>query len=137
MAMVAAGIANGGVVMRPYVVEKITTPGGGTISRTKPHPLGRALSPETAAALTSMMQAVVQAGTGTAAQISGVTVAGKTGTAETGVAGRNTTSFIAFAPADAPRVAVAVFLENQSGVGGRTAAPIAKTIMEALLRSRP
>ncbi len=84
-----------------------------------------------------MMQAVVQSGTGTAAQISGVPVAGKTGTAETGVAGRNTTSFIAFAPANAPRVAIAVFLENQSGVGGRTAAPIAKTVMEALLRSHP
>jgi peptidoglycan glycosyltransferase len=137
MAMVVAGIANGGIVMRPYVVEKITAPGGGTVSRTSPHELGRAISPETAAELTSMMQAVVQAGTGTAAQISGVPVAGKTGTAETGVAGRNTTSFVAFAPADKPRVAVAVFLENQSGVGGRTAAPIAKTVMEALLRSRP
>jgi peptidoglycan glycosyltransferase len=136
MAMVVSGIANGGVVMRPYVVEKITAPGGGTVSRTKPHALSRAVSPETAAVLTSMMQAVVQAGTGTAAQISGVPVAGKTGTAETGVAGRNTTSFIAFAPADAPRVAVAVFLENQSGVGGRTAAPIAKAILENLLRNR-
>ena len=135
MAMVAAGIANGGTVMRPYVVGKITAPGGETVKRTSPHALSRAVSPETAAQLTQMMQAVVQSGTGTAAQIPGVPVAGKTGTAETGVAGRNTTSFIAFAPANAPRVAVAVFLENQSGVGGRTAAPIAKTVMEALLRS--
>jgi peptidoglycan glycosyltransferase len=82
-----------------------------------------------------MMQLVVQTGTGTAAQIPGVSVAGKTGTAETGVAGLNTTSFIAFAPADAPKVAVAVILENQHGVGGHTAAPIAKAILEALLRS--
>jgi peptidoglycan glycosyltransferase len=134
MAMVAAGIANGGVVMRPYVVEKITAPGGSTVSRTHPHELSRAVKPETAAELTSMMEAVVQSGTGTAAQISGVRVAGKTGTAETGVTGVNTTSFIAFAPADAPKVAVAVILENQHGVGGRTAAPIAKTILEALLR---
>ena len=137
MAMVAAGIANGGTVMRPYVVGKITAPGGATVKRTSPHALSRAVSPETAAALTQMMEAVVQSGTGTAAQISGVPVAGKTGTAETGVAGRNTTSFIAFAPANAPRVAIAVFLEDQSGVGGRTAAPIAKTVMEALLRSHP
>jgi penicillin-binding protein A len=76
----------------------------------------------------------VSGGTGTAAQIPGVAVAGKTGTAETGAPGVNTTSFIAFAPADAPRVAIAVFLENQHGVGGRTAAPIAKTVMESLLR---
>ncbi len=135
MAMVVAGIANGGVVMRPYVVEKITEPGGSTVSRMQPHELSRAVSPETASQLTRMMQAVVQSGTGTAAQISGVSVAGKTGTAETGVPGLNTTSFLAFAPADAPKVAVAVILENQHGVGGRTAAPIAKTIMEALLRS--
>jgi penicillin-binding protein A len=137
MAMVVAGIANGGLVMRPYVVEKITAPGGGTVSRTHPHELSRAVSPETAAILTQMMERVVQSGTGTAAQIPGVPVAGKTGTAETGVAGLNTTSFVAFAPADAPKVAVAVYLENQHGVGGHTAAPIAKAVMEALLRSRP
>ena len=136
MAMVVAGIANGGVVMRPYVVERITAPGGATVSRTKPHALSRAITTQTAAELTTMMEAVVQSGTGTVAQIPGVPVAGKTGTAETGVAGLNTTSFIAFAPADAPRVAVAVFLENQSGVGGRTAAPIAKAILENLLRNR-
>jgi penicillin-binding protein A len=137
MAMVAAGIANGGIVMQPHVVEKIAAPGGATVSRTRPHELGRAIKPETASELTAMMEAVVQSGTGTAAQISGVPVAGKTGTAETGATGVNTTSFIAFAPADAPRVAVAVILENQHSVGGRTAAPIAKTIMEALLRGRP
>jgi penicillin-binding protein A len=137
MAMVAAGIANGGVVMRPYVVEKVTAPDGGTVTQTKPHALSRAVSPQTAATLTSMMEAVVQGGTGTAAQIPGVQVAGKTGTAETGATGVNTTSFIAFAPANAPRFAVAVFLENQHGVGGTTAAPIAKAILEALLRSHP
>jgi peptidoglycan glycosyltransferase len=80
-----------------------------------------------------MMTLVVESGTGTAAQIPGVSVAGKTGTAETGVAGRNNTWFIAFAPADAPRVAVAVALSDQSGTGGVTAAPIAKEIMEAVL----
>ncbi len=134
MAMVAAGIANGGVVMRPFVVEKITEPGGSTVSQTRPHVLSRAVSTQTAAELTQMMQAVVQSGTGTAAQIPGVPVAGKTGTAETGASGINTTSFVAFAPANAPRVAVAVFLENQHGTGGHTAAPIAKTILQTLLR---
>ena len=136
MAMLAAGIANDGVVMQPYVVEKITAPGGATIVRHKPKVYSRPISAETANALTAMMQSVVTSGTGTAAQIPGVAVAGKTGTAETGAPGVNTTSFIAFAPADAPRVAISVFLENQHGVGGRTAAPIAKTVMELLLRER-
>jgi peptidoglycan glycosyltransferase len=134
MAMVVAGIANGGEVMRPYVVEKITSPGGGTVFRTGPHTLSKAISPQTASTLTQMMEKVVESGTGTAAQIPGVAVAGKTGTAETGVSHVNTTSFIAFAPADSPKVAVAVYLENQQGVGGHTAAPIAKAIIEALLR---
>ena len=136
MAMLAAGIANDGVVMQPYVVEKITAPGGKTIVRHKPKVYSRPISPETANALTAMMQAVVTSGTGTAAQIPNVAVAGKTGTAETGTPGVNTTSFIAFAPADHPQVAVAVYLENQHGVGGQTAAPIAKQIIEALLRGQ-
>jgi penicillin-binding protein A len=137
MAMVVAGIANGGVVMKPHTVEKITAPNGSTVRRTHPKVLSKAISPQTAATLRQMMEKVVQSGTGTAAQIPGIPVAGKTGTAETGVNHVNTTSFVAFAPATAPKVAVAVFLENQTGVGGRTAAPIAKQIMEALLRGRP
>jgi peptidoglycan glycosyltransferase len=134
MAMVAAGIANDGVVMEPYVVQKVTAPNGSTVYRHKPDVHSRPISKQTADELTAMMESVVSGGTGTAAQIPGVAVAGKTGTAETGAPGVNTTSFIAFAPADAPRVAIAVFLENQRGVGGRTAAPIAKTVMETLLR---
>ena len=82
-----------------------------------------------------MMQAVVTGGTGTSAQISGIPVAGKTGTAETGVGNIYTPWFIAFAPADHPKVAVAVVVENQpGGFGGTVAAPIAKQVMEALLR---
>jgi penicillin-binding protein A len=134
MAMVSAAIANGGVVMRPYVVEKVVAPDGSTVLKTKPDALGRAVSPQHAAEVNQMMQAVVTGGTGTAAQMSGIKVAGKTGTAETGVNHVNTTWFIAFAPADNPRVAVAVALEKQSGTGGTTAAPIAKQIMEALIR---
>jgi len=133
MAMVAAAVANGGVVMRPHVVERIVAPGGGTVTRSKPEVLNRAVKAETARELTQMMEAVVTGGTGTTAQIPGVRVAGKTGTAETGVPGRNETSFIAFAAAERPRVAIAVMLENQRGFGGTTAAPIAKTVMEALL----
>jgi len=134
MAMVAATVANRGVVMRPFVVERIVGPAGGVVTKTKREALGRSMSASNAADVARMMDAVVAAGTGTAAQIPGVRVAGKTGTAETGVAGRNVTAFIAFAPVGAPRVAIAVMLENQSGTGGSTAAPIAKQVMQALLR---
>jgi len=134
MTMVAAAIANGGVVMRPYVVERVVAPDGSTVTKTKPEQLRRAVSPTVASEITTMMEAVVSGGTGTAAQISGIRVAGKTGTAETGANHVNQTWFICFAPAESPRVAVAVALENQHGVGGTTAAPIAKAIMEALLR---
>lgn len=134
MAMVAAAIGNGGVVMRPFVVDRVVSSKGETVIRTKPRDLGRAVKPETAQKLTEMMAAAVASGTGTSAQIPGVAVAGKTGTAETGVAGRNTTWFICFAPAERPRVAIAVALESQSGTGGATAAPIARQLMQALLR---
>jgi penicillin-binding protein A len=134
MAMIAATIANGGVVMRPYVVERVVTPDGSTVVRTKPDALGRAVSAQHAGEVGQMMQAVVEGGTGTAAQIPDVSVAGKTGTAETGENHVNTTWFIAYAPADNPRVAVAVVVERQHATGGEVAAPIAKQIMEALIR---
>jgi peptidoglycan glycosyltransferase len=135
MAMVAAAIGNGGIVMRPYVVDKITKPGGGTLQTTKPKEFGRAISPQTASELTTMMESVVSGGTGTTAQIPGVRVAGKTGTGETSIPGVNQAWFVAFAPADNPRYAVAVTLENQlHKTGGEVAAPIAKQILEALLK---
>jgi penicillin-binding protein A len=135
MAMVAAAIGNGGIVMHPYVVDKITKPGGGVLQTTKPKALGRAISPQTASELTTMMESVVTAGTGTAAQIPGVRVAGKTGTGETSIPGVNQAWFVCFAPADNPRIAVAVTLENQlHKTGGQVAAPIAKSILEALLK---
>jgi penicillin-binding protein A len=133
MAMVASTVANGGVVPKPYVVQKIIAPDGSTVRNTKPGNLGRAVKPETAATLAQFMVAAVRSGTGTAAQIPGVTVAGKTGTAETGVAGTNTVWFVSFAPAERADVAVAVVLEKQHGFGGTIAAPIAKQVMEALL----
>lgn len=137
MAMVAAGVANGGVVLKPTVVHEIVDPDGKIVTRKNPEELRRAISPQTAAELTAMMRGVVDSGTGTAAQISGISVAGKTGTAETGRPGENDTWFIAFAPAETPRVAVAVVLQNQSGTGGSTAAPIARAIMEAALAANP
>jgi len=134
MAMVAATVAKGGVLMRPYVVREVRTPSGKRVTITKPHSIRRVMSPEVAQELTQMMTSVVTGGTGTAAAIPGIQVAGKTGTAETGVANRYDAWFIAFAPADHPRVAVAVALENQAGFGGETAAPIAKQVMEAILQ---
>jgi penicillin-binding protein A len=134
MAMLAATVANGGVVPKPYVVQKIVSHTGSTVRTTHPSNLGRAIKPETAAILTQMMVAVVQGGTGTAAAIPGVQVAGKTGTAETGIDHVYTAWFVAFAPADNPQVAVAVVLEKQlNGFGGAVAAPIAKQVMQALL----
>jgi penicillin-binding protein A len=133
MAMVASGIANRGIVMRPYVVANVVDKNGHTVSKTKPSVYSRAISSRTASELTSMMIAAVQSGTGTQAQISGVTVAGKTGTAETGIAGTNTVWFVCFAPAENPRVAIAVVVERQHGFGGSISAPIAKQVMEALL----
>ncbi len=133
MAMVASAIANDGVLMQPYLVQLIRSPGGKVVVRHEPKEIGRVMKTSTSQALTDMMVSVVSAGTGTAAQISGVEVAGKTGTAETGVAGRNTTWFVAFAPAEEARIAVAVALENQTGTGGSTAAPIAREIMTTAL----
>jgi peptidoglycan glycosyltransferase len=134
MAMVAAAIGNKGMVMEPYLTDRVRKPNGSTLVKMKPDELRRAVKPQIADEIAAMMEGVVSGGTGTAAQISGVRVAGKTGTAETGRQGRNTTWFISFAPVDNPKVAVAVVLQNQSGTGGSTAAPIAKQIMEALLR---
>jgi penicillin-binding protein A len=137
MAMVAGSVGNGGILMRPYVVDRVVSPEGKTVARTERERLDRAVGPVNARAIQELMVRAVQAGTGTAAQIPGYRVGGKTGTAETGVAGRNVTWFIAFAgrPGRRPEVAIAVALERQSLTGGATAAPIARTVMEALLRS--
>jgi peptidoglycan glycosyltransferase len=133
-AMVAAAIGNGGVIMQPTLVDAIRTPGGHTIATTRPDALGSAVSPQTAAEITQMMTHVVEEGTGRAAAIPGVTIAGKTGTAETGITTLNRAWFIAFAPAQNPRVAVSVVLENSPTFGGVVAAPIAKAMMQAALR---
>jgi penicillin-binding protein A len=134
MALVAATIANKGVEPKPYLVQKIVGPNGSTVSTTKPQMLGRVITTQTAAEINQMMQLVVQGGTGTAAQIPGVAVAGKTGTAETNVLNYYNAWFVCFAPATNPQVAVAVVVEKQlNGFGGSISAPIAKAILENLL----
>ena len=135
MAMVAGTIGNGGILMHPYAVDRLVTPNGKTRARTRPTKIRRAVSPATAREVGAMMVRAVQAGTGTAAQISGLRIGGKTGTAETGLDGNNTTWFIAFAGSEnqKPRLAIAVVLQNQSLTGGATAAPIARQVMQALL----
>jgi peptidoglycan glycosyltransferase len=135
MAMVAATVANHGVLMRPHAVQRVISPDGKTIVRVRPHKQARVMSPQVASELNAMMQAVVTGGTGPKGAIPGIPVAGKTGTAETGRGNIYTAWFIAFAPANHPKVAVAVVVENQpGGFGGEVAAPIAKEVMEAILR---
>jgi peptidoglycan glycosyltransferase len=134
MALVAATIANGGVVPRPYVVQRIVGHDGSIVATTRSQTLGRAIKAQTAQELTQMMVSVVTGGTGGNAAIPGIQVAGKTGTAETNVNGVYNAWFVAFAPADNPRVAVAVVVEKQlNGFGGSVAAPIARDVLEALL----
>jgi peptidoglycan glycosyltransferase len=134
MALVAAAVANKGVIMTPQLVKVIRTPSGKVVTSMHPKVWKRAMKPETAAALNEMMQAVVTGGTGTAAAIPGVVVAGKTGTAETNEPGVYDAWFIFFAPADNPTVAGAVVLEHQpNGFGGTVSAPIAKQLMQAIL----
>ncbi len=134
MALVAATIANGGVEPKPYLVQKIVGANGSTVAKTAPQTLGRVIKPQTAAELNRMMQLVVEGGTGTAAQIPGVAVAGKTGTAEIGNSNYYNAWFVCFAPAIHPRYVVAVVVAKQlNGFGGSVSAPIAKAILEKLL----
>ena len=125
MALVAAGIGNGGVVMEPHLVESITDRGWSRGLQARAAHVEVGDRPTTAAEVTDLMVGVVESGSGRAAAISGVGVAGKTGTAETGKDAETHAWFIAFAPAENPQVAVAIVLEN-AGVGGRVAAPRAR-----------
>jgi peptidoglycan glycosyltransferase len=135
MAQVAAAVANRGRLMKPRLADRIIDPDGRTKTTVRPAQQSTVMKPSTAAALTDMMIAVVQSGTGTKAQIPGIQVAGKTGTAETEIGGKiNNVWFIGFAPAQNPRVAVAVYVRGVQGFGGDFAAPIARDIMEELLK---
>jgi penicillin-binding protein A len=138
MAMVAAGIANRGEVMKPYLVASVRTADLKTIEQTKPEALHQAVTPEVAGQMTQMMVDVVDNGTGKPARMQDVQVAGKTGTAQTSPDRPPYAWFVSFAPADDPKVAVAVVIEK-AGVarsdiaGGRLAGPIAKDVMQAVI----
>lgn len=134
MALVASGIANDGVVMRPYLVSAVTDRASQVITQTTPRPWRTATNATTADTVTSLMVSVVQSGSGSHAAIPGVTVAGKTGTAEVGKTSQTHAWFIGFAPAENPRVAIAVVLEN-AGVGGTVAAPIAREVLDVALEA--
>lgn len=138
MAMVIAGIANDGIVMRPYLVQERRAPDLTPLETVQPEQLSEAVTPEVAAALRDMLVTVVNDGTGRNAQIPGVTVGGKTGTAQTAPGQPPYAWFVAFAPAEDPQVAVAVLIEQADVApddisGGRLAAPIARSVMQAVL----
>lgn len=142
MALVAAGIANGGVIMEPHAVAKITDTDDKTVSTVTAKQWKTAMSPQTAEQLKQLMIQVVQRGTGTPAQIPGIAVAGKTGTAQVQGQPAPNAWFIAFAPADQPRVAIAVLVQNggngnSDATGGKVAAPIAKQVLQLLLAMPP
>jgi penicillin-binding protein A len=132
MAMVASAVADGGKLMRPHLVDRVRAPDGHTVTTVAPESLGMAMSPQTASTLADIMRRVVDEGTGQAAQIGDLPVAGKTGTAQTGHRNLNDAWFIAFAPVTQPRVALAVVVEDTTQYGGEVAAPIARKVLEAL-----
>ena len=139
MAMVVAGVANSGKVMKPYLVDEVQSPDLDVLKKTDSDVLSEAISPASAKQLTEMMVGVVDRGTAVSAQIPGVRVAGKTGTAQS-AAGRSPYAwFVSFAPADDPKIAVAVLVQD-AGVerdaisGNGLAAPIARAVMESVIK---
>jgi peptidoglycan glycosyltransferase len=138
MALVAAAIGNRGRLIKPQLTDRILRKDGRVKQVIEPDLQSQVVKPETAEQLAQMMSRVVEEGTGTAAALAGITVAGKTGTAEVG-ANREFTQpwFIAFAPVENPRMAVAVTVERQppGSAGGTVAAPIARSVLEELLGS--
>ena len=133
MAMIASAVGNEGVLMKPRLIEKVVRPDGTVAKTYGPQDEAGVISKHAASQLAGMMTQVVKAGTGTAAQIPGVEVAGKTGTAEVANGAANQAWFIAFAPVNHPKIAIAVTVERTSGEGGQVAAPIAKQVMQVLL----
>jgi penicillin-binding protein A len=135
MTEVAAAIGNQGKLMRPRLTERIVRKDGRVKDRIQPAEQARVMSGKSAGLLAQMMSRVVEEGTGTAGALSGIKVAGKTGTAEV-AGGQNQAWFIAFAPVDHPKMAIAATVERTSGQGGTVAAPLAKRVLEVLLRKR-
>jgi peptidoglycan glycosyltransferase len=135
MAQVASAVANDGTLMKPTLTDRIVDRDGRTVDEIEPETEAEVMKSSTAREVGDMMANVVREGTGTAAALSGVSVAGKTGTAEIDIArGINTPWFIGFAPRENPRYAVAVAIERAQGQGGVVAAPIAKQVLEELLK---
>ncbi|HZB20913.1 MAG TPA: penicillin-binding protein 2 [Blastococcus sp.] len=132
-ALVAATVANDGVQMKPYIVDQVQAPDLTVIDSTQPEEWREPISADVANQLTEMMLSVVENGSGRAARISGVEVAGKTGTAQVSDEVADHTWFMGFAPADDPQIAVAVFVANGGGTGGERSAPIARQVIEAYL----
>lgn len=138
VAMTTAAIANGGEEMTPNLIRTVRAPDLTVLSQGKQSVFSHPVSSHTASDLTTMMRAVVDHGTGTAAQIPGVAVAGKTGTAQHAQGAAPHAWFTGFAPADNPKVAVAVVVEDggragNEAFGGTVAAPIAKAVMQAVI----
>ena len=138
MALVAEAVATGGTIVQPHLLDRVEN-ADTTVARTAPvDAWRRVMQPATAADLTGLMRSVVERGTGTAAQIPGVAVAGKTGTAQTRKGQAPHAWFIGFAPADAPQYAIAVLIEHggdlgNEATGGRVAAPVARAVLSRLL----
>src|SRR5699024_1261629 len=128
MAMVASGVGNNGKIVRPILVKEVISPKGNTISTNETIVLSNTMDSSHANELKNMMAQVVNSGTGTNAKIDNIRVAGKTGTAENPT-GKSHSWFIGFAPADDPKVAVCVILEDEGTTGGQGAAPIARNVM--------
>jgi penicillin-binding protein A len=135
-AMIAAAVANGGKLMKPYLVDQVRAPDLTVIDQTDPTVMSRPISSEVAGELTQMMTSVVTNGTGKKAKIPGVQVAGKTGTAQTDPENNDNSWFVGFAPADHPKIAVAVFIKHGGRTGGDISAPIAKQVMQAYLQGQ-
>ncbi|MFZ5646537.1 MAG: peptidoglycan D,D-transpeptidase FtsI family protein [Bacillota bacterium] len=134
MALVAAGIANRGVIMKPYVLEEVTRRSGGVHKKMSPSVLNTAVSPETAGILAASMEEAVKRGTASGARVQGIRVAGKTGSAQN-PHGQTHAWFMGFAPAGDPRIAVAVIVEN-SGSGGYVSTPVAREIIREYLSNK-
>ena len=137
-AMIAAAVANGGTLMRPYLVDQVRAPELTVIDQTDPETMSEPVTEEVAGELQEMMESVVTDGTGRKARIPGATVGGKTGTAEIGDDENPHTWFVGFAEQGDRRIAVAVFIKNggrsgTEGTGGDISAPIAQQVMSAYL----
>ena len=133
VAMMGAAVANGGKMMQPYLVDTISTASGLTLSETKPAVLYDVMDAGCAEYLDTLMQGVVANGTGKSCQISGITVAGKTGTAENET-DQDHAWFVGYAPAENPQIAVAILLEYDGGAGGTNAGPIARNVIRKYLQ---